>query len=437
MLIQKFLPLAVVASGLALPAHAQELSDDLAFLLGVGRDGQFYPQLPAPGREIPPVDWRITAPRAPDPTVTQQGPLTLHRALTAGAYFDDNVYASNGNRQSDWAYFLRPELGFTARGEQHALEGKAQVDVRRYHRFEDENQITGDVGLRGLYQPDRDTRIQGRVRYARGQESRGAGESLLTRFDKPVTYDQYEAAASLDRRFGRQWIALGAGASWVKYSTPTIAGTPVDQSYRDGTVTVISARAGYVVAPSTSVFLEWSGNRRDFEVDAFDSRGYRVTGGVLLEPGRDARLRGEAYFGYLNQNYVGETFETISTWTYGGSLTFQMLPKLTSTVLGSRDAKESALNGGGSLLESVAGIRFDYQINPQLSVGAGTIFSVQEFIGANRADRTWSPLASAKYVLTPNLTLAFDYRYLAFDSTGFGTLGYVRNVFLVALNGRM
>jgi hypothetical protein len=396
-----------------------------------------YPQLPEPRRDVSPFEWFDVAPLPPaPPRGIAAGPLTLFPAVTAGGYFDDNVFASHSGRQSDWAYFLRPELGWRHRGPQHLIEGSAHLEMKRYARFESENQLTGGVAVGGTVQPDRDTQLQGRVRYLHGQESRGSGESLLNQSAKPLAYDQVEGAAAFNRRNGRHWISLGTGASWIQYGTPTIGGVPVDQSYRDGIVTLVSARGGYVVAPLTSLFVEWAGNRRDFGVAAFDSKGFRVVAGALFEPGGNAPMRGEIYLGIMHQDYVGETFASVSTWTYGASLAVRTLPQLTTTLLGRREAKESALGGGASVIETAAGIRMDYQVNPRFSVGAGLSYLTQEFLSMQRTDRTWNPLLAANYLLTPNLTLAFDYRHLDFDSNGFGTLGYGRNVYLLALNGR-
>ena len=82
-------------------------------------------------------------------------------------------------------------------------------------------------------------------------------------------------------------------------------GTPVPQNYRDGTVVFVPGRVGVVVAPLTSAFIEVAGNQRDWDVSTFDSQGYRVVGGVLLEPGPGARVKGEAFVGYMHQGYAG------------------------------------------------------------------------------------------------------------------------------------
>jgi len=126
------------------------------------------------------------------------------------------------------------------------------------------------------------TQLVGRQRFLHGHEGRGGGESELTSFDRPLGYNLFEAAAAWNQRYNRYWTSLGVAGSWQHYDTPTVNGVPVDQRYRDGNVGVLSARFGYVVAPLTSVFIEVSGNRRNFDVDNFASTGYRVAGGLLF-----------------------------------------------------------------------------------------------------------------------------------------------------------
>jgi len=271
----------------------------------------------------------------------------------------------------------------------------------------------------------------------RAHEARGSGESLFSTFDKPVAYNTFDAAGAINKRFNRWWTSLGVAGTWINYENPTIGGVGVDQSFRDGNIGVVSGRVGYVVAPLTSIFIEGSGNRRDFQVDAFDSRGYRVVGGVLLEPGQGARVKGEAYAGYMFQDYTGVTFQTISTFTYGGALAFVLAPRWTGVVEGKRQALESGLNGGVSLIESLVGGRLDYALMPNLIVGAGATYVLDEFQGANRNDHVISPLVSVKYLVNPNLTLGFDYRNISFDSSGLGALGYYRNVYLFSLNAKL
>jgi hypothetical protein len=74
---------------------------------------------------------------------------------------------------------------------------------------------------------------------------------------------------------------------------------------------------------------------------------------------------------------------------------------------------------------------------PNVFVGAGASYLVDEFQGAGRTDRTLSPLVSVKYLVNPYLTLGFDYRNVNFDSSGFGVSTYYRNVYLLSFNARL
>jgi len=392
--------------------------------------------------------WRSFAPVSPGVVA---GPWVLFPAITAGAFYDDNVFAGHNTRLSDWAGFVRPELGLRTGGQNYTIEGKGFLEDRWYRRYSSENQLNGGAAAAATIMPDNDTQVVLKGGYLRGHEDRGTGESVVTTvsgpvptftgFDRPLGFNLYELSGALNKRFDRWWTSVGAAGTWSEYDTPTTNGVPQFISYRNGLVSVVSGRLGYVVAPLTSIFVEGSGNRRDFKSDPFDSTGYRVVGGVLLEQGPGARVKGEAYAGYMYQNYNGMGFQTVSTFTYGGALAWVIAPQWTAVVNGRRNALESAFSTtgflGSSVVESEVGGRIDYQILPNLVIGAGATWLQDQFLGQGRTDSAISPLASVKYFATPNLILGFDYRNVNFDSSNAGVLSYYRNVYLFSIRAQI
>jgi hypothetical protein len=376
---------------------------------------------------------------------------TFYPMVTGATYFDDNVFATPTNRQSDWAFLLRPELAVTKGGQDYGIEAHAYVEGRKYVQFDSEDQVNGGASLGGTVMLNQDTQFQGRAQYVHGHEDRGVGEEAQvsgappTVFDHPVAFDQFDTAAALNHRQDRWWESVGGAATVIHFTNPTIMGVPQDQSFRDGYIASVPLRLGYVVAPFTSVFVEGTPNTRQFEVSDFDSTGYRVVGGVLLEPGQGRRVKGEFFAGYMNQSYQGPTFQDISTWTFGTSLAFLLTDRLTMTLQGNRSALETALTCGvpnvvvgcgSSLIETWGGARFDYLVLSNLTVGAGATYLVDDVIGGARSDTYLRPLFSVKYFPNNWLTLGFDYRNLNYESTGFAVPGYARNVYLFSATAR-
>jgi hypothetical protein len=396
--------------------------------------------LPATTRSI--IDSRPSQPVAPTGPASasseapSQSSQVVVPSIVQSILFDDNIYATRRNKTSDFAYVVRPDLSFATSGSDYGFQANAFAERRQYFKNSDESQTNAGASLGGTYQFTPDSQVQARASYLRGHEERGSGEEAFFRPDRPTAFNQFDGAVALNNRYGALWTSLGLAGLYVNYEDPKIGGVSIDQSYRDGGISVANGRVGYVVAPLTSVFVELAGNRRDFKEDYFSSDGYRVVGGVLLEPGPGARVKGEAWGGFMRQTYKGATLSDISSFTYGGSLSFLVTDDLTLTVEGRREAKESGLNGGVSLIESYGGGRLDYQLMENLFVGGGVTYLVDSFKDAGRKDHYWSPLASLKYVASKNITLGLEYRRLSFHTDDPLSSQFRRNVALASVTAR-
>jgi hypothetical protein len=420
------------------------------------------------------------------PTGTPFDGGTLYTGATIGSFFDDNIFATHTNQQHDWAFFARPEMQWIKQSGNFTFQTDGYVEGRDYAHFTSENQINGGAGASFIETPDNDTQIVGGVRYLHAHLDRGASETVVatplgsqllsTLFAHPVSYDEELQSIALNKRYGNWWSSVGGAGMEIQYQNPTIgnfgapgSGTVVDLGYADGGIGASNVRVGYVVAPLTSVFAEAAVNTRNWGVGYFDSTGYRVVAGLLFEQGTNARLKGEIWAGYMAQNYSGTTMSNVSTWTYGLGLAALVTDDVTAVFEGRREGKEAALGlaalpsgalGASSAtcsadlavcvsdIESEIGGRLDYRIMPKVVVGGGVTYLEDDYQGPlafGRIDRSLGPLASAKYFATPNITLAFDYRNLAFTSGGGAAplpftpvtaFPFHRNIYMLSLNAR-
>ena len=187
---------------------------------------------PTPGAMSPGVDvWTTLNPRSPQSTVTELAPgstagspyqangvpvgsIIIYPSVTGAAFYDDNVFARSRNRVGDWAYALRPELAWHSNNWTNAqVAGSAFVERRWYSRFTSEDQTNAGAVIGGTVQPDADTQLLGRLQYLHAHEDRGTSDNINNAFLRPLSYDQFEAAGAINKRFNRVWTSLGAAAA--------------------------------------------------------------------------------------------------------------------------------------------------------------------------------------------------------------------------------
>ena len=200
--------------------------------------------------------------------------VTWYPSVTGATFYDDNVFARHTNRQGDWAGVVRPELAWRSTNLPNVeVAGSSFIEQRWYNRFTSEDQLNAGATMGTTVRAGENTQFITRMSYLHGHEDRGTSDSINTAFLRPLAYDQADVAGAINQRYGRFWTSVGAAAAFVHFGNGNLAGVQIPQTYRDGTIASVPVRLGYVVAPLTSVFVEVSGNHRDFRVDAFDSHG--------------------------------------------------------------------------------------------------------------------------------------------------------------------
>ena len=172
---------------------------------GIDVYSTLYPRPPSSSVTQPTANLPVqpTDPTSPyQPVGFASDKLIWYPAVTGGAFFDDNVFARNSNRQSDWAGFVRPELGWrTNNWANMEAAGSAFVEKRWYDRFSSEDQLNGGAAVGGTLQPGENTQVVTRLQYLHAHEDRGTSDSINNTFSRPLRYDQLEVAGAINQRY--------------------------------------------------------------------------------------------------------------------------------------------------------------------------------------------------------------------------------------------
>lgn len=364
-----------------------------------------------------------------DPLGIRYGGFIFYPALAGAIFYNSDVNVSNNDyghdKDGSFEYHVAPELQIKSDWSRHAFEAYAGIDAVTYSEFSDFDHVNAKVGAKGRIDVQSDLAILPSVEYRRDMLQPGDPDSLVT-VDDPVMRDVVEGKLAVSKIFNRLWIAGGVGAARVEFDGFDDV-TYYPGEFVDYTVFSASTRVGYKISPLTSVFTEVNYNHRDFDDGFYNSDGYQVIGGVQFEASR--LIQGEAYAGYLVQDFDNPELDNISTFTFGGKLRWFVSPLWTVTFTGGREAGESTYLGGSSLVMTTGGVNVDYELLRNLIISGGVRYIDNDFQDVDREDKTWQARLSAKYLINRFVNLTLDYKYTDFDTDAINVTSYTQNIY--------
>lgn len=317
--VARFVPLIAAAVALPVPAQAQNS----------GVDGVLERE-----RLNNPVDG------------VRLGSIVIYPAFSAGAQYDDNLFAQAENPRDDLAFVFAGEVAARAPLGPVNLSGRIYGE-RSFHatypsedipRFGISTQARYDLGSRGAFSislsADRDA------------EDRGSLSSFnLTA--EPVRYTSYAALGVYRRDLGRLNLVLSARARRLNYSDAIVAGDRETQDFRDLAIGEAGAAVALRISPITRITLRGSIERRIYDLRRGDP-GFdpitsldRSTTGVRFEIGFEreinALILAALRVGYLNYHYPDPALRDVGGFSYAAELRWN--PTGLTTVVASAERR--------------------------------------------------------------------------------------------------
>lgn len=359
--------------------------------------------------------------------------IVLPEASTS-LIFDDNVFASPSNAESDFYTNIDARVGVVSNWSRHALELYAGGGGNFYSDFDSENTGYGGVGIAGRLDIQRGFYVKAYGDYHYGFEARGSGESFQN-FLEPVETQSIGGGVLVHKQFNRLWGEVGGTVRDEEFFDAKVLLGTIDQSFRNGTAYEATARIGYEVSPKTSLFAEASYDTREYEDGRVDADGYKVGAGFRYELTRITSA--EAAIGYRSHDPNSPTFEQIDDWYYRAQLRWDVSPLMTVAIVGSRDVGSPSQDGAGSnRINTEIGIRGDYAIKRDVTLNAAFAFGAAEYIDSGRDDDYYRLAAGADYWFRPWLSFWANYSYLDYESNVTPTIDYDKSVVSVGLRAQ-
>ncbi|MGH9811198.1 MAG: outer membrane beta-barrel protein, partial [Terriglobia bacterium] len=166
----------------------------------------------------------------------RSGAWLFSPTLTAGTFYDSNVFSSESNRQSDIAGLLGVDLRGHNSSEKDALAFRLNAQQTTYLRHSGLNETDASFKGTGRFELHHDFELLTALEAAYLHEGVGTLSSP-TGAVEPTPYSLFSGDVTLRRQSGRTTTAFGVRADSYNFGSPHAAdGSIINQDARDGQV---------------------------------------------------------------------------------------------------------------------------------------------------------------------------------------------------------
>lgn len=357
-------------------------------------------QAPTPPREIA------------QSTPVQASGWTLVPALSFGATYDSNVFATAEQPRQDMLLTITPSMVIRKQGSGRSLAIEAQGSAAQYRTSSSENSRDYRLDATGSQRINRYGNLFGGLGISRSHEDRTSPDDVFG--TRPTIFTDTHAHMGIAERW--RSFSLRTGATYnhlVFHNVTDAAGVVIDNRDRNRDVLGLGMRFGYALSPQTDLFVQGTLDRRSYERE-FDDAGYRrdsqgdswVLG--LARRGQGA-LTGEVYLGEMSQRYDDPRLPNVTLPTAGASLTWKAPGRTTLSAFYERSILETTLPGASSYVDTSVGVRADRRVGARLSTHAGLTATRSDFRGIIRRDDVFDASVGLSYRLSRFVSLDGDY----------------------------
>ncbi|GGG94067.1 hypothetical protein GCM10007420_06920 [Glycocaulis albus] len=355
----------------------------------------------------------------------RSGAFIWRPQLELGVEFNDNIFATATNEESDTIFVINPSVTVDTTWSRHAFNAFADVRHNEYADFGSESTTDYSLGAGGRLDIYRGSSVGASASHSRGTEPRtSAGAAGFAA--EPIRFDTTTFAIGAEHTFNRLRLRGGYDFAKSDYDDALLIGGGVaSQDFRDQDMHRFTLRGDLAISPDTAVFARYRHNQRDFRLSPpavatnRDSDGYTFDVGVEFDLGGLAR--GEIGVGYMKQEYDSPVFGSVDGVSVDGLLEWFPTQLTTFTFTARRGIEDSGIAASAGYIGTSVSAQADHELLRNVILTARVDYANDEYQGIDREDERWGATVQATYLMNRNVGLTASYSHL--DQSSSGTAG--------------
>jgi hypothetical protein len=328
---------------------------------------------------------------APD-AVLQAKPAASGQNVNVGVEiadgYNDNVYATRNREQADFFLLVRPTARVDVGSGANTLSLRGAGEIGRYAELTSENYNDWSLAGDGRARLAKDLSLIGGAEWSWEHEARSSPEAVDGL--EPTRYRRGYGYLGLVGSSGDFNGRLAATVTRLDFSDVASATGTINNHDRDRLQSEIGARVGVRLTSGTELFVQGGYDQREYDnrTDDFgyrrDSDGFSLAAGVRGKLG--SHFTGEAFAGWLGQDYRDPRLRDVSTFDVGAVLDWKGDGGLGGSFRLDRSVEETTLPGASAYILTSGRIGLRNDANPRLSAGVGLTGSYYDYVGDPRTE---------------------------------------------------
>jgi hypothetical protein len=398
----------------------------------------------------------FSAPLASDPYYDPKGiPLDgnfrLYPSLLSGFSYDDNVFRTPSAQQADYFFTINPTAVLDYQTSSARADLYADANFFEYARLSTVDTTNYDAGVIGGYEISRAVQVSGNASYSELSEPLSS-PNVVGFQSKPSQYNLVDIDSKGVYKPNRIGVTLGVSLDGYNFlNTPLFGGGLLGNKDRNNDDYRAFVEGSYDFSPGYSAFLRGTYNDDPYQRYTDRTGAHRSSDGYQLDTGVKALLTnllsGEAYVGYVKQNYdqhlivpvINRPLGDISGIDFGVNLTWLPTNLLTVHLGAIRQFDNTTLLGASAGDDRNVNLEADYAMTRRIQLLAMAAYDDTTFMGTqtattpNRDDKTFVLGVGGKWLISHYAYANLNYTH-SDRSSSISAVAYHDDLITVGLN---
>ncbi|NQT95802.1 MAG: outer membrane beta-barrel protein [Candidatus Omnitrophica bacterium] len=357
--------------------------------------------------------------------------IMVHAALRTDAIYDDNIFLSNTNEQSDWITVLRPSVGIEIPHKDNMFSADYELQEFFYDDFDHEDHP--DHRARGLWEINfTNFSIAFKDTYKRFTNRAAIEDSSRIR------QQNNDFRASMTSEFDQLGLEIGYTNKLRDYISTKIITGSMRYNDKDHMSHVGDFQVRYRFLPKTSVIFEVDAGFIEYDEDLHPD-SFFVDPLIGLKGELTSKITADLRAGYRFHDYESGSVvikDDFEGFVARGGLKFRMTDNDLFSLNLERSTYESTYQNINHYVGNFIRLGYTHNFNNKLSADINSSYqfnrypdeTVEDGVRAKRRDDILNAGASIKYLVQEWITLQAGYEYRERDSK-FNKFDYKDNLF--------